>query len=97
VWERLLRTPSKPEWKNYRKRERNIRIVLGESGCAQPAPATLQLPARHRRAAQRLACGALQKACTRSRGKNPREELKRIRTQLQARGLMGNGEFVWKA
>jgi hypothetical protein len=30
--------------------------------------------------------------------KSPREEFKRIRMQLQARGLIGvNGELVWKA
>jgi hypothetical protein len=30
--------------------------------------------------------------------KNPREEFRRVRQQLQARGLIGvNGELVWKA
>jgi hypothetical protein len=64
-----------------------------------PAPAGLQLPARTivvQLSAWReelYARGVLDRDA-----KNPREEFKRIRTQLQAHGLIGvNGELVWKA
>jgi hypothetical protein len=65
----------------------------------QPAPTNLELPARTvvvQLTAWRdelYTRGVLDRDA-----KNPREEFKRIRTQLQARNLIGvNGELVWKA
>ncbi|MGC2076785.1 MAG: hypothetical protein WA728_12270 [Xanthobacteraceae bacterium] len=65
----------------------------------QPAPATLQLPARTivvQLTAWReelYVRGVLDRDA-----QSPREEFKRVRQQLQARSLIGvNGELVWKA
>ena len=64
-----------------------------------PAPATLELPARtivvqvNAWREELYLRGVLDRDA-----KSPREEFKRIRTQLQARSLIGvNGELVWKA
>jgi len=64
-----------------------------------PAPPSLELPSRTvvvqiNAWREELYCkGVLDRDA-----KNPREEFKRVRQQLQARGLIGvNGELVWKA
>jgi hypothetical protein len=64
-----------------------------------PAPASLQLPARtvvvHLNAWREE---LYRKGVLDREAKNPREEYKRVRQQLQARGLIGvNDELVWKA
>jgi hypothetical protein len=65
----------------------------------QPAPATMQLPART--TVVRLSAWReelYRKGVLDRDAKNPREEFKRLRQQLQARGLIGvTGELVWKA
>jgi hypothetical protein len=64
-----------------------------------PSPASLELPARtvvvqlSEWREELYVSGVLDRDA-----KNPREEFKRIRTQLQARSLIGvHGELVWKA
>ena len=63
-----------------------------------PAPASLQLPVR----TVVVQLNAWREELYRKRvlerdAKNPREEFKRVRIQLQARSLIGvNGELVWK-
>ena len=64
-----------------------------------PAPASMQLPARtvvvqlNAWREELYVRGVLE-----ADAKNPREQFRRIRTQLQARSLIGvNGELVWRA
>jgi hypothetical protein len=64
-----------------------------------PAPPSLQLPARITVVQVNAWREELYRKGVLDRdAKSPREEFKRIRTQLQARSLIGvNGELVWKA
>ena len=75
--------------------------ALDECGASSgtPAPPTLELPARtivvqiNAWREELYRKGVLDRDA-----KSPREEFKRIRTQLQSRSLIGvNGELVWKA
>jgi hypothetical protein len=65
----------------------------------RPAPTSMQLPARSVVVELNAWREELYRKGVLDRdAKSPREEFKRIRTQLQARSLIGvNGELVWKA
>jgi len=64
-----------------------------------PAPASLELPARTVVVQLNAWREELYRRGVLDRdSKSPREEFKRVRTQLQARGLIGvNGDLVWKS
>jgi hypothetical protein len=69
------------------------------AGGGKPAPPNLELPARtvvvEINAWREELC---RKGVLDREAKSPREEFKRVRQQLQARGLIGvNDELVWKA
>jgi AAA domain len=82
-------------------RQRLALAALDECAASSgtPAPTTLELPARtvvvqlNAWREELYHKGVLDRDA-----KSPREEFKRVRQQLQARGLIGvNGELVWKA
>jgi len=73
-------------------------LVECAAGGGTPAPPSLQLPARTTVVQVNAWRDELYRKGVLDRdAKSPREEFKRIRTQLQARSLIGvNGELVWK-